>query len=49
MDYNKIVYAHDVIEAAEVNCESPDFIRKLRDYLLDADSVDIDEIKTKNK
>ena len=37
---NKIVNADDVVEAAEVNCESKEFIRKLMDYLLDAPSIE---------
>lgn len=36
----KIIDGHDVIEHAEVNGESRDFIKKLMDYIEDADVVE---------
>ena len=36
----KIIDGHDVIEHAEVNGESREFIRKLTDYIEDADEVE---------
>lgn len=36
----KIIDGHDVIEHAEVNGESREFIRKLTDYIEDADVVE---------
>ena len=36
----KLIDGHDVIEHAEVNGESREFIRKLMDYIEDADAVE---------
>ena len=36
----KIIDGHDVIEHAEVNGESREFIKKLTDYIEDTDEVD---------
>ena len=36
----KLINGHDVIEHAEVNGESRDFIKKLTDYIEDADVVE---------
>ena len=42
LDY--YVIAEDIIERAEVNCEGAEFVRKLRDYLLDAEHFTAEDI-----
>ena len=39
----RLIDADDLIEAAEVNCEDRSFLRKLIDYIEDAEQIKVDE------
>ena len=36
----RLIEAEELVEHAEVNCESKDFVRKLMDYVADAPTVE---------